>query len=189
MKKYEIEIESTTAIIWNRMRKEIEDEKKKLKKNELAEYEEKNWIQKAEYNGNNNIVIPTTWLKSMLINACRQTGLIPHFETKKNARYTRYMQGMLIPPNPPITVCKKKDLEQLGGFYPSQPGKMQSGKIWKIFPMKSEWKAKFTIVDPFGRMLKEELQELLEYGGMFIGIGDQRPMNYGRFEVKSIKEV
>jgi hypothetical protein len=31
MKKYEIKIKGTTPLIWNRMKKEIEDEKKKLK--------------------------------------------------------------------------------------------------------------------------------------------------------------
>jgi hypothetical protein len=188
MKKYEIKIKGTTHLIWNRMKKEIEDEKKKLMKNELAEYEEKNWIKKAEIN-NGNAIIPTTWLKSMLINACKQTGMIPHYATKKNERYTRYIQSVLVLPNPPIIVCKKNKLKQLGGFYPGQPGKLNSGKIWKIFPMIDEWSATFYIADPFGRMKTEELKILLEHGGDFIGIGDQRPMNYGRFIVESIKEV
>jgi hypothetical protein len=188
MKKYEIKIVGTTPLIWNRMKKEIEDEKKKLKKNELAEYEEKHWINKAEMN-NGNAIVPTTWLKSMLINACKQTGMIPHYATKKNERYTRYIQSVLIPPAPPIVICKKKQLKQLGGYYPGQPGKINSGKIWKIFPKVDEWTATFYVFDPFERMMKEELMKLLEYGGMFIGIGDQRPMNYGRFEVEYIKEI
>jgi len=189
MKKYEIKIKGTTPLIWNVMKKEIEDEKKKLKKNELAEYEEKHWKDKAEYNKSGEVIIPTRWIKSMLINACKQTGMIPHYATKKTERYTRYIQSVLLPPNPPIVICKRKELEQLGGFYPGQPGKMNSGKIWKLFPKVSEWFAIFYVVDPFGRMRKKELEELLSYGGMFIGIGDQRPMNYGRFEVESIVEI
>jgi len=188
MKKYEIKIVGTTPLIWNRMKKEIEDEKKKLKKNELAEYEEKNWIKKAELN-NGNAIIPTAWLKSMLINACKQTGMIPHYATKKNERYTRYIQSVLLPDTPPVVVCKKDKLGQLGGYYPGQPGRMNSGKIWKIFPKVDTWTAVFHVVDPFERMKKSELKELISYGGMFIGIGDQRPMNYGRFEVEYIKEV
>jgi len=190
MKKYEIKIKGNTDLIWNVMKKEIEDEKKKLKKNELAEYEEKHWMDKAEYNnGNKEIIIPTRWLKSMLINSCKQTGMIPHYATKKTERFTRYIQSILLPNNPPIVICKQKELEQLGGFYPGQPGKMNSGKVWKIFPKKSNWSAVFYVVDPFGRMKQSELEELLSYGGMFIGIGDQRPMNYGRFNVESIKEI
>jgi hypothetical protein len=186
IKRYEIEIKGTTPVVYNRMKKEIEDEKKKLKKNELAEYEEKNWIKKAEIK-DKDVILPPEWLKSMLINACKKTRLVPHFETKKNATYTQYMQGVLIQHKPSITIAKKKDLKQLGGFYPSQPNRANSGKIWKIFPQLEEgWSAKFTLIDPFGRMKQDELQELMEYGGMFIGIGDQRPMNFGRFEVISI---
>lgn len=185
IKRYDVELKGTTPIIWNRMKKEIEDEKKKLKKTELSEYEEKNWIKKAElYDG--YVVIPPLWLKSMLINACKQTRLIPHFETKKSATYTRYMQGVMIQQNPPIKVAKEKDIKPLGGFYPSQPGKMGGGKIYKIFPHLESWAVKFTVIDPFGRMKKEELHELFEYGGMFIGIGDQRKMNFGRFEITSL---
>lgn len=40
-----------------------------------------------------------------------------------------------------------------------------------------------------GRMKIDELKELLSYGGWFIGLGDQRPMGFGRFEVVSVKEL
>lgn len=181
-------LKGNTPVVWDRMKKEIEDEKKKLKKDQLSEYEEKNWINKAETN-NGNAIVPPEWIKSMLINACKQTRLIPHYATKKNESYTRYMQGVLLQMKNPIIVCKKDNLEQLGGYYPSQPQKLNSGKIWKVFPYKKEWNIKFELVDPFGRMKKDELQELLEYGGMFIGIGSQRTMNYGRFDVESVKEI
>jgi hypothetical protein len=170
------------------MKKEIEDKKKELKKNQLAEWEENNWMMKAELN-NGNAVLPPEWIKSMLINACRQTRLIPHFATKKNETYTRYVQSIMVQPTPPITIAKKSDIEAHGGYYQSQPGKMTSGKIWKIFPKVTSWEAEFEIVDPFGRMLKKELEELFNYGGYFLGIGDQRSRNFGRFEVISVKEV
>ncbi len=188
MKKYEIKLKSNTPIVWDRMKKEIEEEKKKLKKDQLSEYEEKNWLKKAELN-NGNAIIPPEWIKSMLINACKQTRMIPHYATKKNESYTRYMQGVLLQMKEPIVVCKKEELDQLGGYYPAQPQKLNSGKIWKVFPYRKDWGIKFELVDPFGRMRKEELKELLDYGGMFIGIGSQRTMNYGRFDVESVREI
>jgi len=45
------------------------------------------------------------------------------------------------------------------------------------------------LIDTIGRMKKDELKILLEWGGQAVGIGDQRIFNFGRFEVKSIKEV
>jgi len=187
MKVWEIKLVGFTPVIWNRMKKEIEDAKKKLRKNELAEFEEKNWLLKAEYNGNGDVVVPSEWLKGMLINACKQTGFVPHYATKKTERYTRYVQGVFISESP--VVCKKNDLECYGAFLPSQPGKLNSGKIWKVFPMLKNWSVVFRIHDPFGRMRKDELEALLDYGGKFVGIGDLRIMNYGRFEVEYVKEV
>ena len=187
MKKWNIKIRSTTPIIYNRMKKEIEDQKQKLKKDQLKEWEEKNWMMKAEVN-NGNAVLPPEWLKSMLINACKQTRLIPHYATKKNETYTRYVQSMMVKPSPPIVLAKTKEIKAHGGFYPGQPGKITSGKVWKIFPKLEKWSAEFQIVDPFGRMKKDELYTLIEHGGMFIGIGDQRSRNFGRFEVVSILE-
>jgi len=188
IKKYEIKIVSETPVIWNRMKKENEDGKKKIKKDELNEWEEKNWLEKAEIN-DGHVVMPTTWIKSMLLNACKQTLLVPHFATTKKATYTRYFQSMLIPPKPLIILAKTTELVQHGGYYPSQGANKKGGKVWKVFPKLNEWSATFTLVDPFGRMKKEELKELMEYGGMFVGLGDQRAMNFGRFDVDYIKEI
>jgi len=188
MKKYETKIIGNRPALYSRMKKEIEEEKKKLKKNELAEYEEENWMKKAEIN-DGNAILPSEWIHAMLINACKQTGMHPHFAINKKETYTRYIQNIVIPQQPPIVLDKKEKLEPYGAFLSSQPGKMNSGKIWKIFPMLRKWSATFTIVDPFGRMKLEELKELLEYGGMFIGIGDQRNKNFGRFDVDYVREV
>ena len=189
IKKYEIKIDGETPVIFNRMKKENEDEKKKLRKDELSEWEEKNWLKKAEFNGNSTVVMPTEWIKSMLLNACKQTKMVPHFATTKKATYTRYFQSVLIPPKPPILLGKKKELVPHGGYYPAQGTRKTGGKVWKVFPKMEKWSVTFNLVDPFGRMKKAELKELIEYGGMFIGLGDQRAMNFGRFDIDYVKEI
>jgi hypothetical protein len=167
------------------MRKEVEDEKKKLKKNEILEWEETNWIKKAEVN-NGNALLPKEWVMSMLINACKQTRMIPHYATKKNETYTRYVQSCIIQDTSPLG--KSKELKEYGKYLPSQ-GAKGGGKVWRVRPMLDKWDTTFTFVDPFGRMKRDELKELLEYGGMFIGIGDSRNQGFGRFIVDSVKEV
>ena len=188
IKKYEIKIVSETPVIWNRMKKENEDEKQQVKKNEMKEWEENNWLKKAETN-NGNAIMPTSWIKSMLLNACKGTMLVPHFATDKRTTYTRYFGSVLIPSSPPIILAKVTDLTQHGGYYPPQGVKKTGTKVWKVFPTLKKWSATFTLVDPFGRMKKEELNELMEFGGMFIGVGDQRKMNFGRFDIDYIKEI
>jgi hypothetical protein len=186
MKKYEIEIVGTTPVIWNVMKRELEMEKKKAKKNELEAWEEKNWLRKAEYDKKGRAVIPIRWLKAMLINAAKGTRIVPHFESTKRATYTRYMESTMI--DTVEAVAKKKDLEYYGKYMGSRGGRGGT-KVWRIRPMMKRWKTKFTFVDPHGKMLKRELKEILEWGGAFIGLGDSRNQNFGRFEVKSIKEV
>jgi hypothetical protein len=188
IKKYKLVIEGINPLIWNVLRKDMEDERRQLKKNQLEEFEEKNWKRKAEYKDNKEIevIVPARWMKSMLIEACKKTRIVPHYENKKNATYTNYVGSFTVENGKPI--CKKKELIEHGRYMPSQ-GSQGGGKVWRIRPMLEKWQAEFTIVDAHGRMLDRELKELLEFGGMFIGLGDSRVENFGRFEIKELKAL
>jgi len=174
VKKYEISISGMNPVIYNRMKKEIEDEKKKLKKNELQEWEEKNWIKKADWNDDGELVLPKEWFKGMLLNACKQTRLVPHFATSKKSTFTSYIGGCLVDDSifyRDGRAATKDDLHAFGAYMPEP------------------WSAKIIFVDVYGRMKKSELEELVEYGGMYIGIGDSRKEGYGRFDVSSIEVI
>jgi len=186
IKEYKIEIEGLNPVIWNRMKRELELEKKKLKKDQLDEWEEKNWLRKAEYDTKGNVILPNEWIKGTLIDACKKTRIVPHYAKSKSQTYTNYVQGMMIELKKPMS--KKKDLEYYGAYVGSRGG-MGGGKIWKVRPLLKKWKATFTIKDPIGRMKKDELYALLNYAGLMIGVGDNRRNNYGRFVIKSIKEM
>ena len=191
MKKYEIKIRGTTPVIYNRLKKELEDEKKKLKKNELNEWEEKNWIRKAEIR-DGMLILPREWFKSMLINAAKKTRLVPHFATSKKETFTQYIGSCMVEDaifydgKKPLT---KDDLKPFGAYMGAQ-GANSKTKVWRVRPtFTPPWTATITFIDPFERITIDELKELVEFGGAFIGIGDSRNMNYGRFEVVSIKEA
>jgi len=187
MKKYKVSIKGLHPLIWNRMKKELEDEKKQLKRNELGEWEEnrENWVRKAELS-NGNALVPNEWVKSMLISACKTTRIVPHYASRKNETYTRYMESVMIDETSPI--CKSKDLQAYGAFVGAQ-GKGSSTKVWRVRPFIEKWKLDFSVIDPYGRMKLSELKELLDYSGMFIGLGDNRVNNFGRFDVTAIKEI
>jgi len=190
IKRYEVGITGIQPVVWSIRKRALDQEKKKIKKNELDEWEEnpKNWKRKAEYKdekpdgSGTMVVIPPRWIRAAMINACKWTRLVPHFATKKNESYTRYMESCLFEDGKPI--CKVDELEKFGAFCG-----VQNAKIWVNRPSLKEWKHSFTFVDPYGRMTKEELKELLDYAGMFVGIGDARKLNFGRFEISGIKEV
>lgn len=185
--KWKVKIQGVQPLIWNVMKREIELEKKKLKKNELSEWEENNWKKKAEYNDKGKVVIPERWVKSSLIAACKYSRLVPSFATRKSETFTRYMQSMMVGDVSPA--YDEKQLEYFGAYVGAQ-GKSSSGsKVWRVRPLMKEWIAEFLVIDPVGRMVKGELQALVGYAGLYCGIGDNRNNNFGRFVVKSIVEV
>lgn len=189
MKIYRISIRGIHPLIWNVMKRELQNEMKQLKKDQLEEWEtdRKNWLRKAEFdNGGDNVLIPSRWIGGMLINACIGTKLVPHFATTKRQTYTSYMSSVMFDEIEPV--CKKEDLVGYGAYVGGQ-GKYSSTKVWRVRPMLEKWETNFKLIDPSGRMLKSELHELLEYGGLFVGIGDYRRGNFGRFDVVDIQEV
>ncbi len=186
VERYEVQIKGCSPLIWNRMTRENQLALKKVKKTELDDYELKNWVKKAEINDKDEAIIPTEWLKSMLINASKQSGVIPSFAKKKNDTYTRYIGSCVIDAVKPV--CKKKDLKDYGAYL-SAMGKAGGGKIWRVRPSIPKWETTFTFIDAMGKMNKQELKEILDYGGMFVGIGDSRIQSFGRFEVKSIVKM
>jgi len=185
MKKYKLKIKGIHPIIWNVMKKEIEVEKKEIKHNELSDWEEANWRKKAEYDETGKVIIPDRWMKSNLIDSCKRTRLIPNFSTSKKETYTQYCQSFMIFNKK--SICTEKQLEYYGAYVGAQ-GKNSNTKVWRVRPMLKKWNAEFDIVDPAGRMTLKELRTLVEYGGMFIGLGDNRINNFGRFDIISLEE-
>jgi hypothetical protein len=188
MKTYKIDIEGITPLVWNRQKMELRDMIKTLKKDQLEENELNNWKMKAETN-NGNAIIPPEWIIGCMVNSAKETRLIPWFATSKNQTYTKYISNIRVSPGKPIIAGKSDDLKRKDALLSSQGKSNMGGKVLRCHPMLEKWTASFTLVDTVGRMKKEELEKLLNWGGMAVGIGDQRIFNFGRFDIKSIKEV
>ena len=190
MKKYKITIRGINVpIIWNVMKKELQDELKELKKDEMGEWEvdKKNWSRKAEFNENGEVIIPERWFKSAIVDSCKKNRIVPHYATRKNATYTDYIRSFMIF-NIGKCVCKQDELEEYGAFVGAQ-GMNSNTKIWRVRPMISQWEATFEIVDAAERIKISELKDIIEFAGMMIGLGDNRINNFGRFELISLVEV
>lgn len=187
MKKYEISIKGTSPLIWNVQKKELQDEIAKLKKNQLAEWDETNWKRRAAFDDKKNVIVPANWFKQSIIGACKKTRMVPHYATRKNETYTYYVSSFMVD-----TISKPlgtmKNLEPFGTFVGAQ-GVNSNTKVWRTRPMMKNWHATFRVIDPAGRMTKNELKELVEYVGLFGGLGDNRINNFGRFDLVSLKEV
>ena len=183
-----VEIKGIKPLISNVRKRELDAEMAALKKDELAEWEEneKNWQRKAEADENGMAIIPGRWIRKMLVEACKKTGMVPHFATSKKQTYTAYVSSFLVN-SVGDPLCAVDKLECYGTYVGAQ-GANSKTKVWKNRPQVSRWRGIFEIIDPLGRMKKSELEELMNYGGYILGIGDARALSYGRFETIKIKE-
>ncbi len=186
-KKWIVEIKGIKPLISNVRKRELDAELSACKKDELNEWEENNWRRKAEVDDNEQVFIPERWFKAMLIMSCKKTTMVPHFATSKRQTYTSYVSSFVIN-NIGDPLCAASETEYFGAYVGAQ-GAGSKSKVWRVRPRIKEWGATFEIIDPLGRMKKEELEELLTYGGLIIGIGDARSLNYGRFDVTKIMEA
>lgn len=182
-KRYAISLKGTSPLILNVPNRELELERKKKKKDELDQFEEQTWYRKAEFGEKGEVIIPARWLKAGLETACQRSRMIPSFATSKKETFTFYVSSFMITDKP--TGYLEKDLIPYGTYVGAQGGQgNKKSKRWAIRPMLKKWKAEFEIIDPAGRMQEKELLGILEYLGLYIGIGDNRKYNFGRFDVK-----
>ena len=210
MKKYKIKGNGVTPTVWNRISMELRKIQREAKKDELETIELKYWMLKAEiYDGKKimsdvkireivedsnefkgcYMVAPPDWFGSNLYNSAKQTRIIPWYATSKNQTYTNYISNLKISPGKPIIIGKVEDVKKKEAMLPSQPGTKKGGKVLRCHPILQDWNFEFEIIDTVGKMKIDELKELMNWGGMAIGVGDQRIYNFGRFEVMELKEL
>jgi len=186
MKKYIIGLKGNSPLVFNTLQKELQEEIKGVKKNELSEWEQNNWKRKAEKDEQGNVIIPVRWIKASFINACKHSRMVPHFATSKKETYTRYAEALFF--SDTSFKCSDNDLIILEAYMGAQ-GANSKTKVLKCYPQVKKWETTFKVSDGIGRMTKEEMKELFEFSGIMEGIGDFRKVNCGRFEVISIKEI
>ena len=187
-KRYKIKYKGLTPLVWNRLTKELMDLIKSLKKDELEENEMKNWLMKAEVK-NGNAIIPPDWIIGNLVNSAKETRIVPSFAVSKSQTFTKYISNIRINPTEPIVAGKAKDLKRKDAYMSSQGASKMGGKVLRCHPFLEEWGAEFELIDTIGRMKKDELRTLLDWGGQAVGLGDQRKSNFGRFFVEDLTEV
>ncbi len=187
MKIWHLKIKSETPIILNVRKRESDIEKSKLTKDELEEWElnKKNWSRKAELNKQDEVVVPARWFMCALEEVCKRTRMVPHFATRKTETYTNYVQIFTVISNGK-PLCKRKDLQPYEAYTNKTPNTKKRSMIWTIRPMVENWSAEFDIIDPMGRMKKEELKQLITYMGLYVRIGDNRKHNFGAFSLTSL---
>ena len=186
MKQYEIQLKGASAMLMNRLGKDILDEVSKIKKDELPKWEEDNWEKKVYKDKDGNVILPELVLRAVIIEAGKKhTSRCP----KDIGRtWTNYLKSSVLITEPGVMDNIKMDA--FGCMVNGNPSSGKgSSKVYKIRPrIEAGWTAKFIFTDLVERMSKEDIQGILETAGKFVGVGDWRPM-HGRFYVEYVKEI
>lgn len=193
IKKYKVTIEGSTPLVWDRMKRELAVECKKVKRQETDAWVEDSWWRKAEFtygktknyedNLEQEVFVPSEWILGMLRVCAQKTGINPNFARSKKQTYTDYIRSSA-EIETPDAICKIKDLEKFGMYNVSK-----GQQIWGVYSRLKKWKLTFLFIDTAGLMHVDEIEELLTYGGFYVRIGHKRWFKNGRFDLKNIKEI
>lgn len=179
MEKIKVEIEGTSPILFNRFRDtQIEGKsKKRTGAMQMADVEDKLYLYE------NKPHIPAVYLKNCLMEASKQFKITG----KGKSTYSKIVAST-VDVNPDMIELNAGDYEV---FRISAVNPMTKGRMMTERPRYNKWKAKFSITLNDEAVPFSVINEILEHGGKYVGIGDWRPEKkgmFGKFMITSFKK-
>jgi hypothetical protein len=185
VKKYLLDVVSTSEYSQSR-----NHETEKLPRELAAAHEERTWREKSHVNGEGFVIIPANQFKVAITEAARKLSLQIPGKGKKT--YTSAFVSSVFVPKPIVLPIKKEELrgEKISCNSNGKPG--TGSRVWRIFPVISEWSGKLEIHVLDDIITEDVLSEVLICAGSFVGVGRWRPSvgGYnGRFEINKISQI
>ena len=183
MKKFKVTIKGIAPLMQARHPSPDEEvkilQRKSSKKAKVKDLTDKEAFEMHAYKVNGKHFQPSVMIEAAMAKAAVSFKM----EGKKTFKDV-IKGGIIVTPTNIIHKKQKFEMDAQWGNNPST-----RGAVWIVRPRIDEWELDFTIdLLQDERVAPEQLKEILEYAGMYIGIGAYRP-KYGRFEVKSFKEI
>jgi hypothetical protein len=191
MKKYQVKLESNSAILFGR-----QYSVPKLQKESAHEYEQRTWSERLHRNTQGNVVLNPLSLKNCLRDAAKYLG--EPIPGKGKATYTKHFRaGIMVVEDILLTDPKGRPIiadsvEPLWLNVPSDGMTGGTKRVPKAFPRVSEWQATAEIAVLDDTITEKVLRHHLIEAGNFVGLGAMRVANggiSGRFKVVSLAEV
>jgi hypothetical protein len=184
MKRFEVLISGTNQCIMNKLSKELNDEFKKVPKDDREKWQENNYMKKVYKDEQGKIYFPDINVLMMLINGCQKYKVPPPKSVGRSWGF--YFKGCTIIEGTSFTYEKAEPYQTMVNGNPSSIKK--SSKVYCVRPMFSNWQLRFNLVDGDDKLTEDILKELMEVTGKFVGLGDYRPI-FGRFRVTKVKII
>jgi len=180
--KIQVKIKGLTPLLMNRLNPEdlkgSETSKRRIHYVPEEEARKKAYITKVE--GKEQLYIPNRWIYSMLVKA----GAAYKQKGRRTSLSSLLAGTIRIEPEEILLGHCTYEIDE-------RPVRIQSAKVLAWRPKIKEWQVEFTIVynkNHITREAAEGLREILEDGGIRLGIGDFRPQHKGWFGTFSVEE-
>ncbi len=131
------------------------------------------------YDPDNGYYMPSANIEACLINSAK------HYK-----KGTLIKQAVIVPENGsfdfPHSSTKPSKLYNKNGYVDMRTVKVGMSKNVRTRPIFHEWIVNFTVFLDTNKMEPEEIREIVENAGKYVGLGDYRP-RFGRFELTHFK--
>lgn len=184
MRKFKIEIKGIAPLLQARHLTPTEEKKllaressKKAKVKDLTDKEQ--FEMHAYRNKKGQFIQPSEMIEASMTRAATNFKM----EGKKSFK-DLIKSGVIVEPVEIVHKNQKPSMDARWGR-----NKTTGGAVWVVRPVFDNWGLEFTLsLLQDERIEPEVLREILEYSGLYVGLGGWRP-KFGRFEVISWKEI
>lgn len=179
MKEVTYKIQSVTPLLMNNINSMF-TAKEKPARTKHEEWEAGEEMFKARmYLEGGKLALPSRVIKGTLKEACKGSGIK---QQGKRSGYADLVQSCIFIPESMILEQKVSSVVKEQSFV----GMNGTKKVLRIWPKLQEWSGEMKLIIADEKQFDPAiLQEILEFAGKFIGIGDYRP-EFGRFSVKRV---
>jgi hypothetical protein len=179
MKKYEVKIQGTSALLFNRF---IDSQIDNKSKKQTGSHKDPDITDKF-YLDNGKPYIPSVYFRNSLIEAGKQFKI-----TGKGKSNFSKLIGATVDINPGIISCDfPYEIFRCSAVNPMTKGRMMVSR-----PKMLKWDCAFVVILNDDSIEGETIKEILDHAGKYVGIGDWRPEKkgmFGKFMIVGFKEL
>jgi hypothetical protein len=178
MKENKVPVVSVTVVgiaplLQNRFPEEVKVEgESKIKKKVYVDKEEA--LVRLYQTKDGKVYQPARHFEASMIKAATNYT----FEGRKSYK-DAFKGGIFVTPNEIIHKYQKWEVDR-------QPVVVQRARIMRCRPRFDKWELTFDIQILDDRITPDVVREVLDYAGLYLGVGDMRP-RYGKFQVTEFK--
>lgn len=179
MKEVSFKLESVTPMLMNNINSMF------TAKDKPARTKHEDWEQGSEmfkarmYLEGGKLALPSRVIKGVLKEACKGSGIK---QPGKRSGYSDLVQSVIFMPESFVLTQKIEQVTKEQAFV----GMNGTKKILRVWPKLEKWSGTLKLIIADEKQFDPKvLQEILEFAGTFIGIGDYRP-EFGRFKITNI---